>query len=272
MPLSQLPLVIEPEQLESILNSDDIVVIDLSKASSYQQAHVPGAFFLEYGAILRNEGRTMGLLPDVDTLSNIFSGLGIGPDTHVVAYDDEGGGKAARLLWTLEAMGHNRASLLNGGLHAWVNEQHPLSADIEQPSPTLFTAKPTDGPIADASYIMSKLDDPQYQLMDARSAGEYQGMKRFAEKSGHIPGAINMDWVLAMDQTKNLRLKEKAELETMLNNFCFDRSKEITVYCHTHHRSSLSYIMLKHMGFEKVKGYPGSWSDWGNRSETPVAG
>jgi len=271
MPLPQLPLVIEPEQLQSILGTPDLLIIDLSKESTHQQAHVPGAIFLDYGSILLNHQKTMGLLPGSDQLTPLFSGLGIGDNTHVIAYDDEGGGKAARLLWTLEAMGHNKFSLLNGGLHSWANEGHPLTTDIASPTVQQFNARPTDAPVADAEYILSRLENPECQIVDARSPGEYQGMKRFAAKAGHIPGAVNIDWVLAMDQSRNMRLKSNKELESLLGNFCLDHKKETIVYCHTHHRSSLSYIMLKHMGYENVKGYPGSWSDWGNRSDTPTA-
>ncbi len=271
MPLPQLPLLIEPKQLEPILNQQGLIVIDLTKTTSYQYGHIPGAVYLEYSSILLNQQNTMGLLPSAEHLTELFSGLGIDADTHVVTYDDEGGGKAARLLWTLEAMGHSRYSLLDGGLHAWANEGHPLTEEIPTATTRRFSAAPSADPIADAEYILSKLDDPKCQLVDARSVAEYQGAKRFAEKAGHIPGAINMDWVLAMDQSNNMRLKSRQELGTLLANFCLDQEKETIVYCHTHHRSSLSYIMLKYMGYKNVKGYPGSWSDWGNRSDTPTA-
>ncbi|MFN2349947.1 MAG: sulfurtransferase [Thioalkalivibrio sp.] len=83
---------------------------------------------LDYGRIVASDDPTKGLLPDADTLTAILRELGITPDTQVITYDDEGGGKAARLIWTLIAYGHHKATLLNGGLHAWAQEDHPMTA------------------------------------------------------------------------------------------------------------------------------------------------
>jgi thiosulfate/3-mercaptopyruvate sulfurtransferase len=270
MPPTQLPLIIEPADLEARLHEDDLLIIDLTKPATYAQMHIPGAVYLEYAQILVNKKPTMGLLPSVATLEALFSALGISAATRVVAYDDEGGGKAGRLLWTLEAMGHSHLSLLNGGLHAWANEGHPFDSTPVTATPAVFKALPSDGPVATAEEIMGHLGEPGYTLLDARSAEEYNGSKCFAAKAGHIPGAINMDWLLALDQGNNMRLKPAAEVQKMLAELGIDKGQQVTAYCHTHHRSSLSYIMLKSLGFGQVKGYPGSWSDWGNRSDTPV--
>lgn len=267
---AQLPLILEPADLESLLSEENLLIIDLSKPASYAHAHIPGAVYLEYAQILVSKKPTMGLLPSIATLEALFSTLGISSTTRVVAYDDEGGGKAGRLLWTLEAMGHTHLSLLNGGLIAWTNEGHPLESPPVMPTPTEFKAQFTQAPVATAEEIMGHLDKPGYTLLDARSAEEYNGSQCFAAKAGHIPGAISMDWLLALDKKNNMRLKPRAELQKILDDLGIDKGQRVTVYCHTHHRSSLSYIMLKSLGFEQVKGYPGSWSDWGNRPETPV--
>ena len=118
-------LLIETDMLEDILYSKDVLIVDLGKADTYRKLHIPGAVFVDYGQIVAASKPVMGLLPDDGTLQRIFSSLGIGRDTYVVAYDDEGGGRAARFLWTLEVAGHTRFALLNGGLHAWANEGHP---------------------------------------------------------------------------------------------------------------------------------------------------
>ncbi|WP_428608345.1 sulfurtransferase [Sedimenticola sp.] len=270
MTTHDLPLIIEPAALEPLLGSQDLLVVDLTKPATYAQLHIPGAVYLDYGQIIAMRKPTMGLLPDVDTLEACFSTIGIDASTHVVAYDDEGGGKASRLLWTLEAMGHSRFSLLNGGLHAWTNEGHPVEQAATTPQPRQFRANPTDTPVAEAEFIKQHLGEADLSLLDARTPDEYNGTKRYAEKGGHIPGAVNMDWMLALDQQRNLRLKPAAELETLLQELGIQREQQVVTYCHTHHRSSLTYIMLKSLGFNRVKGYPGSWSDWGNRPDTPV--
>ncbi|MCW8909638.1 MAG: rhodanese-like domain-containing protein, partial [Gammaproteobacteria bacterium] len=99
---------------------------------------------------------------------------------------------------------------------------------------------------------------------------EYDGSKKFAERGGHIPGAIHFEWTDGMDRQRNYRLLADDELKSKLNALGLTEDKEIIVYCQTHHRSALSYFMLKQLGYEKVRGYPGSWSEWGNRMDTPV--
>jgi thiosulfate/3-mercaptopyruvate sulfurtransferase len=265
-----LPLLIEPETLEHHLDADDILVVDLGRAETYRQLHVPGAVFLDYGQIIAMNRPVMGLLPDDESLQRIFSATGISRDTHVVAYDDEGGGKAARLLWTLECAGHERMSLLNGGLHAWANEGHPHNNTPVTPASADYTVDHNDTPCADSRYIMQHLEDENVGLLDVRSAEEFSGLKRFAERGGHIPGAVNMDWTVAMDQQRNLRFKPDAELLQTLADIGVTPEREIITYCQTHHRSAHTYIVLRHLGFPKVRGYHGSWSDWGNNPDLPV--
>ena len=79
-----------------------------------------------------------------------------------------------------------------------------------------------------------------------------------------------MDWMSLMDQTRNLRLKSAEPLKNMLEALQIDSDKEVIVYCQTHHRSALSFVALTSLGYENVRGYPGSWSDWGNSETTPI--
>jgi len=188
----------------------------------------------------------------------------------VVAYDDEGGGRAARLIWTLEVLGHRRFSLLNGGLIAWANERHQLVSGQERPEPAQFRAEIDTNPIADAEYILERLRRPDLALIDARSQEEYTGLKRFAARGGHIPGAVHWDWLRAMDQRRNLRLRPLEELRQELADLGVRAEQTVVTYCQTNHRSSLVYVVLKALGYPEAKGYPGSWSDWGNRTDTPV--
>jgi len=110
----KLPLILEPSELKENLNRDNLLVIDLSNPATYVQYHIPRAIFLNYEWIVRIEHPRMGLLPTEEQLNNVFSSLGLTKDTHVVVYDDEGGGRASRLLWTLVVAGHKNFSLLNG--------------------------------------------------------------------------------------------------------------------------------------------------------------
>lgn len=270
MPDPHLPLLIEPEELEIRLGTQGILVVDLCTQQVYAHAHIPGAVHLEYDAIVAGRPPVGGLLPDARQLSQVFSSIALTPETHVVAYDDEGGGKAGRLLWTLDVIGHTCFSLLNGGIHAWTNEGYPLDSSVPRPAPADYSA--TIGPDCHASkdYIMQKLGNPDVVLLDTRTPEEFSGLKRFAIRGGHIPGAVNMDWVLPMDQQRNLRLKPEGEVRDMLEGLGVSPEREVIVYCQTHHRSSHTYMVLKSLGYPRVRGYPGAWSEWGNLRDTPV--
>jgi len=270
-----LPLVIEPEELNSIENDKHLLIVDLSTHKQYIQAHIPSAVFIDYGHIVGMNQPYTGLLPETKQFEHILNSLGITPETQIVAYDEEGGGKAARLIWTLHAMGHNKASMLNGGLIAWYREKFPLSNEsvTSTPNPANefynvdFNLQPV---VADTEYIINSLQDNKVGLLDARSIDEYTGSAKYAQKTGRIPGAKHFEWTQAMDEKANYRLLSKEKLQPMLDELGLTQDKEIIVYCQSHHRSALSYLMLKYLGYEKVRGYPGSWSEWGNRSDTPI--
>jgi len=266
-----LPLLIEPEHLEQVLGRPNLLIVDLSRADIHGQYHIPGAVHLEYGHIVSMQRPVGGLLPQADQLSQVLSSIGLTPDHHVVAYDDEGGGKAARLLWTLEVIGHTGYSLLNGGLHAWANEGHPLTSEASTITPSHYEARiqPDSSALADAVYIRDHLSDPEVALLDVRSPQEFHGELRYAARAGHIPGAVNFEWTEAMEQHRNLRLRPADELHKRLEQLGIRQGQTVVAYCQTHHRSAYSWFMLKWLGYA-ARGYPGSWSDWGNRNDTPV--
>lgn len=265
-----LPLLVEPETLEKSLGNENLLIVDLSKAETYARLHIPGAVHLDYPQIIAARRPAMGLLPDDGALETLFSAIGIDADTHVVACDDEGGGRASRLLWTLAAAGHTKYSLLNGGLHAWANEGHPLESERVTPVPKTFRVQRDPAPVATREYVQEHLGDPAVCLLDVRTPAEFSGMKRFAERGGHIPGAVNLDWTMLIDTTRNMRFKPDAELKTLLASVGATPEREVITYCQTHHRSAHTWMVLKYLGYPDARGYPGSWSDWGNDPSLPV--
>jgi thiosulfate/3-mercaptopyruvate sulfurtransferase len=266
-----LPLVAEPEQLHSLLQNERLLIVDLSDPAIYQQRHIPGAINLPYPLIIRAQPPAMGLVPAETELSRVFSAIGLTPETHVIAYDSEGNGRASRLLWTLDALGHNHLSLLNGGLQAWQSAGYPLEAGIVDPRPSAYVAtirRPEV--IADRDYIMQHLNDTNTVILDARSPKEYSGIDQRAARSGHIPNAVNVEWIQTMDPERDRRFKSMEALRQLYAAAGITPDKDIIVHCQTHHRSAHTYIALKSLGFTRVRGYPGSWSEWGNLPDTPI--
>ena len=266
-----LPLIVEPVQLQSHLNNPELLIIDVPvNPDSYRQGHVPSAVFLDFRYLMRGEGPVPNDVPDVAFLSKLFSALGLTRNTHVVAYDDEGGGWAARLLWTLDLIGHTRYSYLNGGIHAWRDEGLEESTEQTLPTPSEYHAEILNpNTLITCDEIKQKLDDRQFAVWDARSPGEYNGEKGNNKHLGHIPGAVNMDWLNAMDRNRALRIRDYAELITELGAMGLTPDMEVATHCQSHHRSSFTWLVGKALGFN-IRGYAGSWGEWGNRDDTPI--
>ena len=212
-----------------------------------------------------------GKLAPKPQLEHWLARIGYDPSLEVIVYDDEGGGWAGRLGWTLDVIGHDTWGYLNGGLHAWHGRGLPLvQGPDESTTGSNVTIDLHQGPIAELEDVLAAIEDDDTVIWDVRSAEEYAGAKQNAARAGHIPGAVNLDWMMTLDRGNNFRLKPEAELTAMLNERGITPDKEIVMHCQTHHRSSQSYVMLKSLGFEKIRGYDGSWSEWGNDADLHI--
>ena len=265
-----LPLLLEVDELQPRLGDERLLLIDVGSPQNYRNGHIPGALHLQPGLLQCGQAPAPGKLPDVLDLQRLFSVLGLTPESQVVAYDDEGGGWAARLLWTMEVLGHSRYSYLNGGIHAWRGAGLRLESAPNQPRPSQCTLTIHPQAIAEIEDIQPRLDDPRLKIWDARSAAEYRGERSGSARAGHIPGAINIDWLELIDLGNDARLVELEALQQRLDRLGLSADKEIVTHCQTHHRSSLSWLVMKILGYPSVKGYPGSWGEWGNREDTPI--
>ena len=268
------PLLLEADQLDDHLdarpNDSELLILDTSSADNYAKHHVPGAIHIPPARLQRGEKPAVGKLPSQEQLEALFSEVGLTPDKHVVAYDDEGGGWAGRLIWTLDVIGHTRYSYLNGGLHAWVNEGHPVETPPATATPSDVDIHIDSTVMADIESFLKLLGNSQLAIWDARSAEEYRGEKVLAKRGGHIPGAANLDWLELMDRDRNLRLKDLSTLQSMLNERGITADKTVITHCQSHHRSGLTYLVMKLLDYPHIKAYDGSWGEWGNREDTPV--
>jgi 3-mercaptopyruvate sulfurtransferase SseA len=267
---AELPLLIEPAQLASRLNASELILVDLTSTARYATGHIPGARFVDPKRTQRGQPPAPGLQPEREQLEQLFSELGHNPDAVYVVYDDEGGGWAGRFIWLLDVIGHSHYHYLDGGLHAWLAEERPLSSETPQAGNASVTLTLTlnDAPTASREYLQSRLGATDLAIWDARSPGEYSGAKVLAQKAGHIPGAINFEWTAGMDPARALRMRQ--DLQTQLDSLGITADKEIITHCQTHHRSGFTYLAAKVLGYPRVKAYAGSWGEWGNHPDTPV--
>lgn len=271
--MSTYPLLLEPEELQPLLHNADLLIIDQSSLERYLTGHVPGAVHLDFKQLQLGEQPTPGALPTIEQLNRVFSELGLTADKHVIAYDDEGGGWAGRLIWALDMIGHSRYSYLNGGIHAWLQAGLETDSTMKatQPSNYVVTSLNSRFTLTKEQVLarLKDIEDGNFAIWDARSAAEYRGEKVFAARGGHIPGAVNYEWTLGMDPTRGLRINELTKFDELLNSLGLTADKHIMTHCQTHHRSGFTYLVGKLLGRD-IAAYAGSWSEWGNDANTPI--
>lgn len=260
---------IGPEQLSQLHLKNKPVLIDVRGEKEFLGGHITDARWLDYGRMVHSAHPVGGLLPMADAFNRLMGSLGVDSDSHVIAYDQGPGAAASRLIWSLNAYGFKRASLLNGGMAAWVEAGFSVTTDIA----SFATSNPgfaLDGTtVVDVDMLKSRINDDSLARLDARTRGEFTGTDVRAKHGGRIPGAIHLEWTDAIDQSSASRLLPDEKLQAMLDSKGITKDQDVVVYCQTHHRSSLSYVMLKHLGYENVSALDGAWSAWGNRDDTP---
>ncbi len=263
MPQARL---VEPDDLEL---DGPALIVQVVEPASYRAAHVPGAVLVEPRELVSGIPPATGRLPDLERLTALFSRIGYRPGLDIVACDDEGGGWAGRFLWTLDVIGHRNWAYLNGGIHAWIAAGRRVETGPgKTPAATEVSLEIDTAPIAEADDVLKAIGDPAQVILDVRSAEEFNGLRRSARRAGHIPGAVNLDWLAFKNPIDSQRLVR--DLEGLLGRHGIGPEKSVITHCQTHHRSGLSYLVGRLLGYPNVRAYHGSWAEWGNRDDLPV--
>ena len=259
--------VLEPDAVADLPETDTLLV-QVTSSALFEQAHIPGAVLIEPAELVCGIPPASGKLPSTAQIAATLSRVGYQPDQRIIAFDDEGGGWAGRLFWTLDVIGHYDWAYLDGGLHAWHAAGLPLAQGFNTPAP----AEPCEitintDPIAEIPDVMAAIDDADSVIWDVRSAEEYAGLRSGSARRGHIPGAVNLDWELLKDANRQLRLIDN--LDDVAASLGLLQAKQIITHCQTHHRSGLSYLVGRLLGLN-IKAFHGSWAEWGNDPNTPI--
>ena len=271
VPAFNFGLLIEAEELVPHLGNDKLRIVDLSRRSVYEQLHIPHAIHVQPKLLVRQEENASGLLPDEEGLEALIRYLNISFEHHVVVYDDEGGAWAGRLIWNLHCLGLKNTSLLNGGIHAWLGAGFPTSSDIEKIElvENLFQIQFDFSHRVEYSVLLEKVNNQEIQVWDCRTEEEYTGQRLAARRGGHIPNARHFEWSTALNRQNHLKLHPLERTQQRLEQLGFDLSQPVVVYCQSHHRSGLAYILGRLLGWE-IQAYDGAWSEWGNRLDSPI--
>jgi thiosulfate/3-mercaptopyruvate sulfurtransferase len=240
--------------------------------AEYLAAHVPGAVYMDIDVDLsgpKGSGPGRHPLPSPAAFAAAAGRAGIGPETHVVAYDGVGGAYAARLWWLLHSNGHERVSLLDGGWPAWVAAGYPTETGETTPAPALFTARPNSNVTVDAAAVDAMRRDPHALVLDARAAERYEGRQEPIDpRAGHIPGAKSAPFAgnLRPDGT----LLSPDELRARYDALGANEATTIVCYCGSGVTATHTIFALRLAGREALL-YGGSWSDWSSDPNRPVA-
>ena len=245
----------------------------------YDTGHIPGAVHIDWRADLQDQTVRDYISPA--EFAAMCTKNGIGPETTCVFYGDKSNWWACYALWVFRLFGHENVKIMNGGRDKWVAEgraltrEKPLYVAANYPVPS----KRRDDEIRAFFEDAKRQSESKLPLIDVRSPGEFRGeithMPEYPQegvlRGGHVPGARSVPWKTAVNDDGTFKSRE--ELEKIYTQGCgLGPDKDIVAYCRIGERSSHTWFVLTYLlGYEKVRNYDGSWTEWGNRVRAPIA-
>ncbi len=269
------PFLIDTKTLEQNLGREGLVVIDVrGKAAYLFGGHIPGAVHATWHDFSDPNAAAKGLLdPDVSRLEQKIRALGINNDSDIVIYSNpfDNWGDEGRMFWMLQYLGLTQLRVLDGGWVKWVAEKRRFEHMGVTVKPGSFAAQPNPSLIVmkDELKKVVKRHHPETIIADARSLEEYAGKEvQGIPRPGHIPSAVSVPWngFLNPDAT----VKDVEKLKAALEEKGVQEGCEVICYCTGGVRSAWLYFVLKLVGYDKVRNYPGSWWEWSRDFAAPV--
>ena len=251
----------------------DLAQPDTWGEAQYGSGHIPGARFAHLDRDLsapKTGANGRHPLPSPEAAAATFGRLGIGPDTQVVAYDQQQGMYAARLWWMLRRLGHDAVAVLDGGFDKWRREGRPVTTDVPRVEPTAFSIRRVASTI-DAAALLASLPERSLVVVDARSPERYRGdAEPLDPVAGRIPGSINRP--ASQNLTPEFTFKPAAALRTDFERLLGGASADRVVHsCGSGVTACHNLLAMEIAGFGETKLYPGSWSEWCADPSRPVA-
>jgi thiosulfate/3-mercaptopyruvate sulfurtransferase len=267
--MSHIPLLVDPVWIQS---HPEARVVDLRWSvkgpparEKYDDGHIPGAVFADLDRDLsRHGGPGRHPFPSEEQFAQVLSRWGVDPATHVVVYDDSGGSIAARLWFMLRAYGHEKGSVLDGGIRAWTEAALPLTREEPRIAPAPLRKLRLDrSRLADVEEVQAR----KAVLLDARAPERYRGeVEPIDPVAGHIPGALNMPFG---ELAPGGRFRPPEELRARFEAKGVHSGDEAVAYCGSGVTACVLVLAAEVAGIGATRLYPGSWSEWCLRGQTP---
>ncbi len=234
----------------------DVRVSDPRLPMGYRMGHNPNAIPFDLGRDVYEMGHGLPKMKPPESIAATLAQRGISNDSQIVLYDESSGPLAGFVFWLLNYLGHDGVHVLNGGWHAWQQAKGPITRDVPSYPPASFQARTDPSRRVDADWVIQCDSNPNIVLLDARSDAEYY--------MGHIPHAVNLSFDAAIEYPTQ-RIKSADELRQQFESIGVTPDKEIVTYCGSGSRSAHSYLVLKSLGYPRVRNYDGSMMDWERR-------